>query len=186
MHPVFATSTTLSRSPSSPSRPGIGRAALPPAQRQFAKANGFYRETRRLSGAARSKGASRTFCSASRTTEPNRATCSGRAPARPAAGRHLSLRQCAARYTARGAGFCARRLSLHPLSQGRQARASAWCRPTASTRRDHPHGRGRDAGARSHQHAVQRHGPGRAGRGCAGAREPNSARASPASSATIC
>ncbi len=32
-------------------------------------------------------------------------------------------------------------------------------------RRSHPHRRGRDAGARSHQHAVERHGPGRTGRG---------------------
>ena len=56
----------------------------------------------------------------------------GRA-ARPAAGRHLPLRQRAARCAARGARLRARRLPLHALPQGGgQGRAGSSC-PTAST-----------------------------------------------------
>ena len=52
--------------------------------------------------------------------------------------------------------------------------------------RHRAHGRGRHAGARSHQHAVQRHGPGGTGAGGAGTGQALRRRASTASSATIC
>ncbi len=66
---------------------------------------------------------------------------------------------------ARRARLCARLLSLHALPQERRTKRSLSRCPKASMATTFAHRRRRDACARPHQHAGERHGSGRAGRG---------------------
>ncbi len=160
-------------------------AGLPAPARQFALANGFAAKPGACLTLPAADGRSRRSCSAWRTKQQIPRPVPARPVAGPAAARRLSLRQRAARYAPRHAGLCARQLSLRPLSQGGctggQAGAAGWHRH----RRHHAHGRGGDAGPRSHQYAVQRHGSGRTGAGGARISPSASAPVSAASSATI-
>ena len=84
-----------------------------------------------------------------------------RPPAAAVAGRRLPLRQRAARCAARRARRGARLLPLHALPQvgGPPGQARTVAKPRS--RRAFAHCRSRDAGARPHQHAGERHGAGR-------------------------
>ena len=109
-----------------------------------------------------------------------------RPPARPAAGRHLSLRQCAARYAARRARVRARLLQVHALPQGGGERRQAGGARRHRRRRRLAHRRGRRARTRPDQHAGERHGPGRTRAGRARPRAQARRRHHARSWATIC
>ena len=83
-------------------------------------------------------------CSASKTPTAARDPFLPGKPCRRAAGRHLSLRQRAARRAPRRARLRARRLSLHALPQGRGQAMSGWSVPDGvDARRSRAHRRGR-------------------------------------------
>ena len=116
----------------------------------------------------------------------NQGPVSSRPPAAAIAGRRLPLRQRAARRAACGARLRARLLPLHALPQGRSAPAQARSAAKHRSRRFRSHRRSRDAGARPHQYAGERHGAGGTrGRPRASLRRATAPRSAP-SSATIC
>ncbi len=107
-------------------------------------------------------------------------------PARPAAGRHLSLCERAARHAAWLPRLRARVLQVHPLPQGGAERRAA-CHPRGHRWRGaFAHRRGRGARARPHQHARERPRAGRAGRGRARPRHKAWRQHPTRSSATTC